>query len=473
MAEDRKPPSRRKDYEEDVGFPVEIVGRDGVVRRYDFESSVRLYERRAGVAGARFAEAARVAAEVAHCRARIAQLRRSFFHRHGWAPTASGEEPDAVDEGMAAHVVALLQRALRQPGRIAVTFTRLPGGTPGVYRWHLMTDEVDGLVLEAIRRDVPGAEAADAMRRLALSMASRAGGDAERLVAGSKSADWLLRLTGRAEDVALLAASVPAASVDAGPRGAAWEEIVDLVHKGDAPTAYLRCRWLVQRRPWHRDAYVLGAQLAASLGRDGDAEDLAFVGLRYLPDDPELRLTRARARMGRGDAAGAAEDLAAIVPVLPVARALQVLATLRRERVLGLVRARSILDGKVAGELETRATPRPCGGEPYGASLVASLSRMVDVTLGASATLGALGVLGTGLAMAHLASDGVAALAVGALTAAVVVWGVGRHQVLRMAEPALQDASTELIARLRWSPRRPGAAGSPRRAPGAQTATVR
>ena len=37
---------QRKDYKHLVSFPVEIVGRDGVVRRYSFESSVRLYQRR-------------------------------------------------------------------------------------------------------------------------------------------------------------------------------------------------------------------------------------------------------------------------------------------------------------------------------------------------------------------------------------------------------------------------------------------
>ena len=36
----------RKDYAQLVDFPVEIVGRDGKVRRYSFEESVRLYQRR-------------------------------------------------------------------------------------------------------------------------------------------------------------------------------------------------------------------------------------------------------------------------------------------------------------------------------------------------------------------------------------------------------------------------------------------
>ena len=47
----------RKDYSELVEFPVEIVGRDGVVRRYSFEDSIRLYQRRISFAPVRSSRA--------------------------------------------------------------------------------------------------------------------------------------------------------------------------------------------------------------------------------------------------------------------------------------------------------------------------------------------------------------------------------------------------------------------------------
>ena len=74
----------RKDYTQLVQFPVEIIGRDGVVRRYDFEQSIRLYQRRIASAGLRYADSDLVHAELRHCRQRIEQLRRSYFVRHGW-----------------------------------------------------------------------------------------------------------------------------------------------------------------------------------------------------------------------------------------------------------------------------------------------------------------------------------------------------------------------------------------------------
>ena len=56
----------RKDYTDVVEFPVEIVGRDGVVRRYSFEDSVRLYQRRITFAPLRYRDTDLVDAEVGH-----------------------------------------------------------------------------------------------------------------------------------------------------------------------------------------------------------------------------------------------------------------------------------------------------------------------------------------------------------------------------------------------------------------------
>ncbi len=61
---------QRKDYSQLVDFPVEIVGRDGVVRRYSFEASVRLYQRRIALAPMRYEDQEVVDAEVQHCRKR-------------------------------------------------------------------------------------------------------------------------------------------------------------------------------------------------------------------------------------------------------------------------------------------------------------------------------------------------------------------------------------------------------------------
>ena len=86
----------QKNYSEVVEFPVEIIGRDGVVKRYTFEDSIRLYRRRITFAPIRYRDDHDlVQAEVDHCRSRIDQLRRSYFFRHGWG-MPDGEASRAV-----------------------------------------------------------------------------------------------------------------------------------------------------------------------------------------------------------------------------------------------------------------------------------------------------------------------------------------------------------------------------------------
>lgn len=431
---------RRKDYDDFVAFPVEIVGRDGVVRRYDFEASVRLYERRASVAEVRFHDADLARAEVAHCHARIAQLRRSYLHHEGW--DGSGEGPRAVSEALAAHAASLLHRTVRAPGRLDVSFSALQGSA-GVWRWAVSIDGLrpaGGLLLEAISRTDDEGAAADARRQLDLALAGRMGGDAERLIAETRAQEWTIRLTGRADDVALLAAVAPAARGEGAP--GVWEEIVDLVRRGDLPTAYLRCRWLAQRRPWHRDAYALGAQLALGLGRPGDAEDLAYVGLCHLPDDPELWLARARARWLRGDLDGAvrALDTALVVaPGLEPARVLRRVAALRAGDVASLARgaARALF-------------PVGAGGAEPGGPLTDHARHTAWHATAIAVLLVAL------VAWVPTQAAGAVPWAVAVVVAlAMASWGVVLRRFRALTQAALLDAPLDLAERLRRNPRPP------------------
>ena len=102
----------RKDYTQLVDFPVEIVGRDGVVRRYSFEESVRLYQRRIASAALRYHDDEVVSAEVEHCRSRIVQLRKSYFARYGWSGIHVMGATGALEDGLAAEVAAFIRRWL-------------------------------------------------------------------------------------------------------------------------------------------------------------------------------------------------------------------------------------------------------------------------------------------------------------------------------------------------------------------------
>lgn len=291
---------RRKDYTEMVEFPVEIVGRDGQVRRYDFDESVRLYQRRMHFAPMRFVDDDLVAAEQGHCRARIDQLRRSYFHLHGWA----GPGPEASEPEHAGELVSMLQRAFRVRGRLELSFSRLGGDARLGEVWFVERCEPkSSFLLYAFRFDGEFGEVAQASfaeRLRELRGTGDCGGDAERLVAWRHANDCGFVLTGRGEDVAMVATLAPGDDLDTAMEPTPWEEVVGFVRRGDLPTAFLRCRWLVEEQPWHRDAYALGAALALSLRRALDAEDLALVGACYAPEDPLLRYYGGLARLHQG-----------------------------------------------------------------------------------------------------------------------------------------------------------------------------
>lgn len=356
--EDRLRRYQRKDYTEVVDFPVEIVGRDGSVRRYDFEESVRLYQRRMGFAAVRFRDEELISAEQGHCRSRVEQLRRSYFHLHGWTPVVGRDGPEASRVDLAGEIAGFLLRVFRESGRLAVRFTAVSKDGPGEL-WFVERDGAPGGLLlytwtfEGPTSELGQAAFADILRDLRGSEANP--GDAERLVGYHRCDDCAFVLTGRAHDVVGLAAAAPeddGADLEPSP----WEEAVDLVRRGDLPSAFLRCRSIVEAQPWHRDAYALGASLAVLLRRPGDAEDLAFVGTRYYPSDPLLQHTLGLSRLHQGrsaDAIQALQDAVSKAPGLTAARSLLVLAHLERMSALAAFRVLRLPRGLAVGADET------------------------------------------------------------------------------------------------------------------------
>ncbi len=354
----------RKDYTELVDFPVEIVGRDGVVRRYSFEDSIRLYQKRITSASNRYRDPDLVRAEVNHCGSRIDQLRRSYFHRYGWGTPEglTGAEESFGD--LAGVVAAFLCRVLAADGRPDVRFDLVEPEKNGMATWYV-TPHIpgsaarSGMLLYFHRfapspMAVPGTPSAASeaaresfFRRLKdLERSGRATGDAERLVAFHHTVDCGFVLTGRAEDCAALPPPKEPSSqpVDLAPTP--WDELLEIVRKGDYEAALRRCRDLVTEQPWHRNAYVAGAMIASYLGEHVHGEDLALVGSKYFPGDGALLyyVGLSRLRQGRvAEAEPALRDAVAAAPDLVAARSLlavHLLQTGRTREVRELLAAR-------------------------------------------------------------------------------------------------------------------------------------
>ena len=157
-----------------------------------------------------------------------------------------------------------------------------------------------------------------------LERAGRTAGDAERLLAFHHNVDCGFVLTGRGADhPSFVAKDDTSQAVDLAPTP--WDEVIEIIRKGDYDAALRRCRELVRDQPWHRNAYVAGAMLGAYLGEHSQGEDLALVGSRYFPKDGAVLyyLGLCRLRLGRvAQAEEALREAVAVAPDLVSARAL-------------------------------------------------------------------------------------------------------------------------------------------------------
>ena len=437
----------RKDYSELVEFPVEIVGRDGLVRRYTFEDSIRLYQRRITFAPIRFRDSDLVRAEVGHCRSRIGQLRRSYFHRFGWGTPAGEPDPEELFDGLAGEVAAFLCRVLRVGGRPELHFESVREQA-GVLTFFVTPRGAMGMLLYVHRFDGPQAdrvrEAFFAQLKELESVNARDEGDSERLLAFHHTVDCGFVLAGRGnelDDVTLGAPDAPMPDLSPTP----FEEVIELVRRGDFERALVACQSLVQDQPWHLNAYSLGAVLALHLNQPHAAEDLAAIGNRYFREDGHLLWCLGLARLRQGRVQDAEMDLRLAGPLLP-----DVLGP--RLALIGLLlRQRRTLEARVALEAAARSAG---AADPEQGHVARSAYRAVSfqyLGISAGSCLAGVGLV----AVASGLSLGAVATSLGALTAAGA-WLVARHhlrglQRMEFVED-LPDAVRRIQERLRKGP---------------------
>jgi hypothetical protein len=425
----------RKDYSELVEFPVEIVGRDGVVRRYTFEDSIRLYRRRITFAPIRYRDSELVTAEVEHCRSRVDQLRRSYFYRYGWGTPEGQPAPVEVFGNLAGELAAFLCRVLKPEGRPEVRFepVRDPvdggdepgptvstdgGATGDVTIWCVVPRGADsGMLLYVHRFEGPETDRIRERFFQMLKVLERNGrgeAEAERLIAFHHTVDCGFVLTGRGADFdALLGAPEPEVDADLTP----WEVAEQRIRRGETSEALALCRRIVAEQPWHLSGYQCGAALANRLDKPLVGEELAMLGAHYFPEDAVLALEcgLGRALQGRYDEA---------IPELE--RSLRLDGNLSAARViLAAVRARSFWTRPALAELN--AVPGHEGDRATG--LTTAVRRLRRWLVWRRALL-AVGVATacSGLMVVLLGGwVGVAPVLIGALAMGLVRYGFDRE----------------------------------------------
>ena len=292
----------RKDYLETVEFPVEIVGRDGLVREYSFEDAIRLYQRRVTFAPIRYRDAELRDAEVQHCQARIKQLRRSYFVRYGWGTPEGAKDGQALFGDLAGELTAFFQRVFGDSGRSEVLFEAL-GQTDEVSNWYVTRRAENAAVLLYVYAFGKGQEEMQRERFFSalkqLENSGQSGEADETLVAFHHTSDCGFIITDRTG--IYLDAKENAATARVSNEPSEWDNLVDMVRRGQYEQSLVLCHDMVRAQPWDRKAYMMGALLASFLGYELTSEELASLGSMYFKEQAELHywIGLARYRQGR------------------------------------------------------------------------------------------------------------------------------------------------------------------------------
>ena len=322
-----------KDYSEVIDFPVELVDRDGVVRRYSYEESLAVYHRRIQSAPWRYTDEDLIRAEVGHCSARIDQIKRSYVHRARTGAASTTVNPRAslgsgYDLIRQFYRSALADRALVVDGELPIRlsllddqpdcrtyhvgfiggrsehllyvypFDRIGDGDPrasfGVardrFRGQAVAAGVEGLLMaeetsEAGFLLTGSAELPAGLRDLAREARPQlmTGSDSSQPPEPSSVVDWIFDETaqpwwtqkqeGEADD----------------QRRSDFDLGVMALREERHEESLEHFRLAVERNPWHREAYLALLAVLDGAGLHDEAELYGAMAGHYLQDDGLVR----------------------------------------------------------------------------------------------------------------------------------------------------------------------------------------
>jgi len=314
-----------KDYSETIDFPVELVDRDGVVRRYSYEESLAVYHRRIQSAPWRYNEEDLIRAEIAHCSRRIDQIKRSHEER-----SQTGAQPPSLNPraslGQGYEILSRFYRAALQDRGLVVD-----GELP--MKLSLLEDRPDcrtyhvgfgGGRSEHLLYVFPFDRSVDADPRLTYSAARNRyrgqipGVGVEKLLLEEEMTEAGFILTGGtdiSEGLRSIARDLntsptsqgrsPSASGDEGqpdwlsrdvvPRSdddgplTSFELGVVALRADRMEQALEHLRRAVEENPWHREGYLALLAVLDGAGLNDEAEMYGSMASHYLRDDGLVR----------------------------------------------------------------------------------------------------------------------------------------------------------------------------------------
>ena len=335
-----------KDYSEVIQFPVELVDRDGVVRRYSYEESLAVYHRRIQSAPWRLDDEQVVEAEIGHCSRRIAQIKHSFKVQLGQPGGESVQDnPRAVlGEGYEI-IVAFYQKILERrqlclDGDLEMAIALLQDEAEcRLYHLSFGTQK-GGHLLYVYPFEKPGDQDPRVAWREATQRHRRyQGAQVERLLLAAQGERAGYILTGTEEIPRGLRARVstddrsedgffttPATSQEEGLQpwwanelsagdgdggwGASFDKGMLELGRDQLTQALHLFQKAVEKNPYHRESYLAVLGVLDTIGNYDEADLYGEMALAHLPDDGLIRYRLAilHVRQGRLDEALAAFD---------------------------------------------------------------------------------------------------------------------------------------------------------------------
>ncbi len=330
-----------KDYSEIIEFPVELVDRDGVVRRYSYEESLAVYHRRIQSAPWRYADDELIRAEIGHCTRRIDQIKRSYSARRrtgepGRAPNPRASLGEGYDLLRRYYEQLLASNGLRLDAEPAIDVSLLQDepscrvyhvgfeGTRGghllyVYPFDRRGDGDPQAAWQSARASYRGVTSGTGVERL---LFSEAGEGAGVLVTGTTELPEGLRVQATSRDEPDPGALLPVdddgqphwlqQGRDEGDSDApdAFDEGVTALREERTQDAIELFRRAVEDNPFHREGYLALLAVLDGAGRYAEADLYGEMAGRHLPGDGLVRYRQAinLVRQGRLDQAIAAFD---------------------------------------------------------------------------------------------------------------------------------------------------------------------
>ena len=315
----------KKDYSETVSFPVEIVGRDGAVRQFTFEQSVRLYQRRIASAVVRYTDMDVMRAEERHCTLRIEQMRRSKLENSNFPIGEFSSQGNVAGE-----VVACIEGLFGSVVSLApVTLPELSGA--GVAAWYV-EHESDGFLIYLHNFTGAGQSTRTAFFTQLSRVRCGQGSQVESLAAYHLTADCGVVVTTKA-DVSAKYAWVPSSAMWLQPGVGGNEERPEKLFTagyahlslGEVSEAVPLFEQAISLNPWHSASHVGLISCHNILQNREESEVASRVALHHFPSDKGFSYLLAAAQYQQGEHKKALESLSVALshPPLPIAIGLE------------------------------------------------------------------------------------------------------------------------------------------------------